>query len=557
MLKKALLCDGSGISFRRRPAQSSSCKKEQEGKERERPSRDHENTTTSNLKSKPNLEIFTKEAIIKHYHFDTPSLFHRMTNITSTDRIAYPLQAPPIVQDKMTEIQDLPKHIVHAFQIHQENNIAEEEEESDINYYERNFPIGSLFNFTLQSTSLTLEPSDNAWDVSINPASFHIGEGAQLILQSAAIDPSFSRKNGNLSLFVSTDVNPDYTCICPFISRTNPVHSLCVSVIGPALVQFALVDHYDYDEESASSSANNTSGEFHTVNIFGKVELCKPDVQELVLKAKQEFLQLKENADVDDSNDEEMECVLEEMNKEKTPEKPKKEVKKVKDVPKKEVKNVKGVVKSPQKEVKKVKDVPKKDVVKSPHIVTKKRKLSSDAAEEQQSQETSSPSSAEPKKLTKKQRKKQAEQKGKELQKVIAKENNHEAKKPEKKQDGTKLISLTRPRMVETGIVVQDIIHGTGSTVRKGRKVAINYVGTFPESEKVFDKNNSKSNPLTFRIGTREVIKGLDRGMEGMKVGGERIITVSPEMGYGRKGTGIIPGNATLCFSVQLQSVGK
>jgi FKBP-type peptidyl-prolyl cis-trans isomerase len=158
--------------------------------------------------------------------------------------------------------------------------------------------------------------------------------------------------------------------------------------------------------------------------------------------------------------------------------------------------------------------------------------------------------------LTKKQRKKLAKQKEIELQSVIAKENKQLDEKEVTKKPIEKKASLTRKRTIEGGIIIQDIIHGTGPMVRSGRKVAINYTGTFHDSGKVFDKNTSKSSPLSFRVGTGEVIKGLDRGLAGMKVGGERLLTIPPDLAYGKKGNGNIPGNSTLCFSIKLLSVG-
>jgi len=449
--------------------------------------------------------------------------------------IAYPLQ-PPAVNNDMEEIQDIPNHIVHAFQIHQENctNSSSEDEDIDINYYERNFPVGSLFSFTLQSTSITLAPSDSSWDISINPASFHIGVGSQLILTSAVLDPSFQGKNGNLSLFVSTDVNPDYTCICPFISKNRPVHGVDVKVTGPALVQFALVNHYDDEDKMGDDDGN-----YHSVNIFGSVNLCEPDVQDVVLKAKEQFMMMNYVDDDDDGDEvvqpvdhsaEEEEIVSEEEEMREEEEEEEEE-----EAPKKPL----------SKKSKKEEAVPNS---------AKKRKLSSDA--EDISSETAEPSS-EPAKLTKKQRRKLAKQKEQELQKVVAKENNHE----EKTNDGDgvekRQRSLTRERMIKGGILVQDIIHGTGAAVRSGKKIQINYTGTFPDTDKVFDKNNSKGHPLTFRIGTGEVIKGLDRGLAGMKVGGERVITVPSKLAYGEKGSSKVPANANLCFAVKLLSVGK
>lgn len=185
-----------------------------------------------------------------------------------------------------------------------------------------------------------------------------------------------------------------------------------------------------------------------------------------------------------------------------------------------------------------------------------KRKLPLDNNDSNADATSSQNASSDFNRLTKKQRKKLAKQKEMELQKVVAEVNNHSEKKKEVKKPEEKKVSLTRKRMIEGGITVQDIIHGTGSMIRSGRKISINYTGTFPDSGKVFDKNTSKSNPLTFRVGTGEVIKGLDRGLAGMKVGGERVITIPPELAYGKKGSGNIPGNATLCFSVKLLSVG-
>jgi peptidylprolyl isomerase/FKBP-type peptidyl-prolyl cis-trans isomerase FkpA len=53
------------------------------------------------------------------------------------------------------------------------------------------------------------------------------------------------------------------------------------------------------------------------------------------------------------------------------------------------------------------------------------------------------------------------------------------------------------------------------------------------------------------------VIQGLEKGVEGMRVGGEREITIPPELGYGKKGSGnVVPPNSTLVFSVQLVGLG-
>mmetsp|Transcript_2780 Transcript_2780/g.4314 ORF Transcript_2780/g.4314 Transcript_2780/m.4314 type:complete len:504 (+) Transcript_2780:62-1573(+) len=179
-------------------------------------------------------------------------------------------------------------------------------------------------------------------------------------------------------------------------------------------------------------------------------------------------------------------------------------------------------------------------------------------------------STIEPQELSKKQRKKLAKQKSKELAEALAIQNKHNqamntsksklasdppgTRSGNKDAVGSKAVPLTKERRLKSGVVVKDILIGTGTSLKPGRKVSICYEGRFADgSKKVFDKNMNKKKPLTFRQGTGAVIAGLDQGVEGMRVGGEREITIPPELGYGKKGSGnVIPPDATLHFSVQV-----
>jgi FKBP-type peptidyl-prolyl cis-trans isomerase len=105
-------------------------------------------------------------------------------------------------------------------------------------------------------------------------------------------------------------------------------------------------------------------------------------------------------------------------------------------------------------------------------------------------------------------------------------------------------------------VVKQDVVVGTGDEAVAGTKVTVHYTGQFTNG-KVFDSSVTRGTPFTFILGTGQVIKGWDQGIEGMKVGGKRVLVVPPELGYGTGDYGPIPANSTLVFQVELLKVEK
>lgn len=97
---------------------------------------------------------------------------------------------------------------------------------------------------------------------------------------------------------------------------------------------------------------------------------------------------------------------------------------------------------------------------------------------------------------------------------------------------------------------------GTGTAVKKGDTVEINYVGTLTNG-KVFDASakDGSGGPFSTQIGVGQVIKGWDEGIIGMKVGGERKLVIPPSLAYGSQQVGSIPPNSTLIFQVQLVGI--
>lgn len=104
------------------------------------------------------------------------------------------------------------------------------------------------------------------------------------------------------------------------------------------------------------------------------------------------------------------------------------------------------------------------------------------------------------------------------------------------------------------GVNIEDIEIGSGAMATSGMKVKVFYVGKLKTTGKVFDSSTKR--PFSFKLGRSEVIRGWDVGVEGMRVGGRRKLTIPPEKAYGRKGAPPdIPGNATLIFDIQLIGV--
>jgi FKBP-type peptidyl-prolyl cis-trans isomerase FkpA len=106
-----------------------------------------------------------------------------------------------------------------------------------------------------------------------------------------------------------------------------------------------------------------------------------------------------------------------------------------------------------------------------------------------------------------------------------------------------------------TSLQIEDTKAGTGAEAVPGRRVTVHYTGTLMDGTK-FDSSRDRNEPFEFRLGAREVIPGWDKGVEGMKVGGQRHLTIPADMAYGSRGaSGVIPPNAALQFDIELLDV--
>jgi len=113
-----------------------------------------------------------------------------------------------------------------------------------------------------------------------------------------------------------------------------------------------------------------------------------------------------------------------------------------------------------------------------------------------------------------------------------------------------------------SGLQYEDTVVGSGATAQAGQHVTVHYTGWLydakaPQSRgRKFDSSKDRDDPFDFPLGDGNVIAGWDEGVQGMKVGGTRVLTIPPELGYGAHGAGgVIPPNATLVFEVELLGV--
>jgi FKBP-type peptidyl-prolyl cis-trans isomerase len=112
--------------------------------------------------------------------------------------------------------------------------------------------------------------------------------------------------------------------------------------------------------------------------------------------------------------------------------------------------------------------------------------------------------------------------------------------------------SLPRAEFTQTDLRV-----GTGTAASNGRALTVSYTGWLfdparPEQKGTqFDSGTS----FSFTLGAGRVIRGWDQGVVGMRVGGQRRLTIPPDLAYGSTGSGPIPPNASLVFDIELLNV--
>lgn len=126
------------------------------------------------------------------------------------------------------------------------------------------------------------------------------------------------------------------------------------------------------------------------------------------------------------------------------------------------------------------------------------------------------------------------------------------------------LLMLSHPAFANDDPAFQkiDTKVGSGDEAEIGKTVSVHYTGwlydeSAPDKKgRKFDSSFDRKEAFSFMLGAGRVIKGWDRGVLGMKIGGQRTLIIPPSMAYGSRGAGrVIPPDATLIFEVELMGL--
>lgn len=105
-----------------------------------------------------------------------------------------------------------------------------------------------------------------------------------------------------------------------------------------------------------------------------------------------------------------------------------------------------------------------------------------------------------------------------------------------------------------SGIYYQVLTPGTGATPKPGQQVKVHYQGKLINNQ-VFDDSYQRGEPIAFGFGAGQVIPGWEAALSTMKKGETRMTIIPPELAYGERGTGPIPGNSILVFKMELVDI--
>ena len=115
-------------------------------------------------------------------------------------------------------------------------------------------------------------------------------------------------------------------------------------------------------------------------------------------------------------------------------------------------------------------------------------------------------------------------------------------------------VDTTTMTPIRGGGWYRDLQVGSGPEAMRGQTIGVYYIGMFPNGTE-FDVTRAPEAPARIRLGSGQVIAGWDRGIPGMRVGGQRLLVLPPSLAYGSSGNARIPPNSVLVFLIELVEV--
>ncbi|KAI3428984.1 Peptidylprolyl isomerase [Psidium guajava] len=112
-------------------------------------------------------------------------------------------------------------------------------------------------------------------------------------------------------------------------------------------------------------------------------------------------------------------------------------------------------------------------------------------------------------------------------------------------------------RKLPNGLMIEELEIGNpdGKVVAPGKKISVHYVGKFMDNGRVFDSTIG-GKPLKLHLGSGEVMKGWDDGLDGMRIGGKRRLTIPPSLSYANRGTNhTVPPDSWLVYDIEVVRV--
>lgn len=120
-------------------------------------------------------------------------------------------------------------------------------------------------------------------------------------------------------------------------------------------------------------------------------------------------------------------------------------------------------------------------------------------------------------------------------------------------------IDLSEMDERESGLWVLDELEGEGSVAGESSLLLVDFEGFLPDGT-LFD-TSLESEPFTVVVEQGQLIPGFSEGLLGMRAGGQRLILVPPNLGFGAQevptSRTVIPANSWLVFRIFLRDVGN